>query len=74
LPPLPTHTSNNTITECKPCSTSPQDSSDIDIDSDYSDYSSGWQLQRAATELTTMAKERAARKIHLLLNEIPIPK
>jgi hypothetical protein len=47
-----------------PCgTTSPQDSSDSDSDSD-SDYSNG-----SCSDEADHDEERAARKIHLLLNE-----
>ena len=65
LPPTPLHPHNqqHIITTCKPCNTPQQDGSDSD--SDYSDSSHNDEADHE--------EERAARKIHLLLSEIPTP-
>ena len=65
--PLPAsrghHNQQHIITTCKPCNTPQQDGSDSD--SDYSDSSHNDEADHD--------EERAARKVHLLLSEIPTP-
>jgi hypothetical protein len=62
-PTPPPHTQQHTITTCKPCNTPPQDGNDSDID--YSDSSHNDEADHD--------EEKAARKVHLLLSEIPTP-
>jgi hypothetical protein len=64
-PPHSHSTTQHTITTCKPCNTPPQDGSDSDSDYAYIDSSHNDEADHD--------EERAARKVHLLLSEIPAP-